>query len=66
MILHAVNDHGFTLVHFCEKRYNKGWSTIRILTGGECVLAQVIVDIVNENVAHTFTYRITEGMSLSV
>ncbi len=30
------------------------------------MLAQVIVDIVHENVAHTFTYRIPEGMSLSV
>lgn len=30
------------------------------------MLAQVIVDIVHENVAHTFTYRIPEGMELSV
>ena len=29
------------------------------------MLAQVIVDIVHENVAHDFTYRIPEGMSLS-
>ena len=28
--------------------------------------AQVIVDIVHENVAHTFSYRIPEGMALSV
>lgn len=28
--------------------------------------AQVIVDIVHENVAHTFTYRVPEGMTLSV
>ncbi len=30
------------------------------------MLAQVIVDIVHENVAHTFTYRVPEGMALSV
>lgn len=30
------------------------------------MFAQVIVDIVHENVAHTFTYRIPQGMSLSV
>lgn len=30
------------------------------------MLAQVIVDIVHENVAHTFTYRVPEGMPLSV
>ena len=30
------------------------------------MLAQVIVDIVYENVAHTFTYRVPEGMPLSV
>ena len=30
------------------------------------MLAQVIVDIVHENVAHVFTYRIPEGMALSV
>ena len=30
------------------------------------MLAQVIVDIVHENVAHTFTYRIPWGMQLSV
>ncbi|MBQ8653953.1 MAG: primosomal protein N' [Clostridia bacterium] len=30
------------------------------------MLAQVIVDIVHENVAHTFTYRIPEGMTLFV
>lgn len=30
------------------------------------MLAQVIVDIVHENVAHTFTYAIPEGMQLSV
>ena len=29
------------------------------------MLAQVIVDIVHENVAHTFTYRVPEGMTLS-
>ena len=29
------------------------------------MLAQVIVDIVHENVAHTFTYRVPEGMALS-
>ena len=28
--------------------------------------AQVIVDIVHENVAHTFTYAVPEGMALSV
>lgn len=27
--------------------------------------AQVIVDIVHENVAHTFTYRIPDGMTLT-
>lgn len=30
------------------------------------MLAQVIVDIVHENVAHTFSYRIPEGMTLSL
>ncbi len=30
------------------------------------MFAQVIVDIVHENVAHTFSYRIPEGMVLSV
>ena len=30
------------------------------------MLAQVIVDIVHENVAHTFTYSIPEGMALSI
>ncbi len=30
------------------------------------MLAQVIVDIVHENVAHVFTYRVPEGMQLSV
>lgn len=30
------------------------------------MLAQVIVDIVHEQVAHTFTYRVPEGMALSV
>ena len=30
------------------------------------MLAQVIVDIVHENVAHTFSYLIPEGMTLSV
>ena len=30
------------------------------------MLAQVIVDIVHENVAHTFTYRVPQGMELSV
>ncbi|MBR2717833.1 MAG: primosomal protein N' [Clostridia bacterium] len=30
------------------------------------MLAQVIVDIVHENVAHTFTYRVPEGLELSV
>ena len=30
------------------------------------MLAQVIVDIVHENVAHTFTYRVPEGMALSL
>ncbi len=30
------------------------------------MLAQVIVDIVHENVAHTFTYRVPQGMALSV
>ena len=28
--------------------------------------AQIIVDIVHENVAHTFSYRVPEGMALSV
>ncbi len=28
--------------------------------------AQVIVDIIHENVAHTFTYRVPQGMELSV
>ena len=27
------------------------------MKGGKCVFANVIVDIVHENVAHTFTYR---------
>jgi primosomal protein N' (replication factor Y) (superfamily II helicase) len=35
-------------------------------SGGEQVLAQVIVDIVHEQVAHTFSYLIPEGMELSV
>ena len=35
-------------------------------SGGEGVLAQVIVDIVHENVARTFSYLIPEGMALSV
>ena len=30
------------------------------------MFAQVIVDIVHENVAHSFTYRVPEGMTLSV
>ena len=30
------------------------------------MLAQVIVDIVHEQVAHTFSYLIPEGMPLSV
>ncbi len=30
------------------------------------MFAQVIVDIVHENVAHTFTYQVPEGMRLSV
>lgn len=30
------------------------------------MLAQVIVDIVHENVAHTFTYRVPDGMALQV
>ena len=30
------------------------------------MLAQVIVDIVHENVAHTFTYRVPEGMAVQV
>ena len=29
------------------------------------MFAQVIVDIVHENVARTFTYRVPEGMALS-
>ena len=33
--------------------------------GGEAVFAKVIVDIVHENVAHSFTYRVPEGMALS-
>ena len=33
--------------------------------GGEAVFARVIVDIVHENVAHSFTYRVPEGMALS-
>ena len=36
------------------------------MKGGERVLAQVIVDIVHENVARTFSYRIPEGMALSL
>ena len=30
------------------------------------MLAQVIVDIVHENVAHTFTYTVPPGMELSL
>ncbi|MBR6668366.1 MAG: hypothetical protein IKL25_08420, partial [Clostridia bacterium] len=30
------------------------------------MFAQVIVDIVHENVARTFSYRIPEGMELSI
>ena len=30
------------------------------------MFAQVIVDIVHENVAHTFTYTVPEGMTLQV
>ena len=30
------------------------------------MFAQVIVDIIHENVAHTFTYRVPQGMELSV
>lgn len=34
--------------------------------GGDGVLVQVIVDIVNPQVAHTFTYRVPQGMSLTI
>ena len=34
--------------------------------GGLRLFAQVIVDIIHENVAHTFTYRVPQGMELSV
>ena len=33
---------------------------------GRSPFAQVIVDIVHENVARTFSYRIPEGMALSL
>ncbi len=38
----------------------------KIGNGGGSVYAQVIVDIVHENVAHTFTYAVPQGMALSV
>lgn len=41
------------------------WS-LRFSEGGVGLYAQVIVDIVHENVARTFSYRIPEGMRLSV
>ena len=34
------------------------------MRGGKCVYANVIVDIVHENVAHTFTYRIPDQISV--
>ena len=36
------------------------------LEGGGPVLAQVIVDIVHENVAHTFTYRVPEHLRVEI
>ncbi len=46
--------------------YNKEWYIVFTLAqrGGREMYAQVIVDIVHENVAHTFTYGIPEGMAL--
>ena len=34
------------------------------MKGGKCVFANVIVDIVHANVAHTFTYRIPDQISV--
>ena len=56
----------FFLDPFSIPMYNKQWCISALGRKGVSALyAQVIVDIVHENVAHTFTYRIPDGMTLT-
>lgn len=56
----------FFLDPFGIPMYNEQWYISAFREKGVSVLyAQVIVDIVHENVAHTFTYRIPDGMTLT-
>lgn len=52
------------MVGVCDPLFELGSSTLS--ERGEDLFAQVIVDIVHENVAHTFSYLVPEGMKLSV